>query len=75
MRKRTTVRRGNVLRISRACDRLMADYQILTQLKLGKPDIAPPTVFGTLSALTDQGTFRADRYIVEIQGQCRNCAA
>ena len=33
----------------------MTAYQILEKLQVGEPDIAPPTVYRTLSALTDQG--------------------
>nr|WP_254694265.1 transcriptional repressor [Sulfitobacter sp. SK012] len=33
----------------------MTAYQILERLQVGEPDIAPPTVYRTLSALTDQG--------------------
>ncbi|MCF2870336.1 transcriptional repressor [Octadecabacter sp. G9-8] len=33
----------------------MTAYQILEQLQLSEPDIAPPTVYRTLSALTNQG--------------------
>ncbi|WP_254702294.1 Fur family transcriptional regulator [Roseivivax sp. THAF40] len=33
----------------------MTAYQILSRLQADEPDIAPPTVYRTLSALTDQG--------------------
>ncbi|MFS4583581.1 Fur family transcriptional regulator [Phaeobacter sp. C3_T13_0] len=33
----------------------MTAYQILEQLQIGEPTIAPPTVYRTLSALTEQG--------------------
>ena len=33
----------------------MTAYQILEKLQIAEPDIAPPTVYRTLSALTDQG--------------------
>lgn len=33
----------------------MTAYQILDELQLAEPDIAPPTVYRTLTALTDQG--------------------
>lgn len=55
MRKRAPARQQDVLRILNACDRPMTAYQILERLQLGEPDIAPPTVYRTLSALTDQG--------------------
>jgi Fur family zinc uptake transcriptional regulator len=33
----------------------MTAYQILERLQASEPDIAPPTVYRTLSALTEQG--------------------
>jgi Fur family zinc uptake transcriptional regulator len=33
----------------------MTAYQILEHLQVNEPDIAPPTVYRTLSALTEQG--------------------
>lgn len=33
----------------------MTAYQILARLQTAEPDIAPPTIYRTLSALTDQG--------------------
>lgn len=55
MRKRADARQKDVLTVLNACDRPMTAYQILEQLQLNEPDIAPPTVYRTLSALTDQG--------------------
>ncbi|GFE63812.1 Fur family transcriptional regulator [Litoreibacter roseus] len=55
MRKRAATRQDDVLSVLNACDRPMTAYQILKQLQAGEPDIAPPTVYRTLSALTDQG--------------------
>ena len=128
MRKRATARQNDVLDVLNARDKPMTAYQILEALQTSEPDIAPPTVYRTLSALTDQGrahrlesikafvpcrcshaesvpvlaicedcgsveehdgstllpklnqltdhsAFRAERHIVEIHGQCRNCAA
>lgn len=128
MRKRAAARQTDVLNVLNGCDRPMTAYQILERLQVSEPDIAPPTVYRTLSALTDQGrahrlesmkafvpcrcshiesvpvlaicddcgsvdehdgsdllsgltaltnqnAFRADRYIVEIHGQCDTCAA
>ncbi len=126
MRKRASVRQTDILNVLSSNDRPMTAYQILERLQLREPDIAPPTVYRTLSALTDQGrahrlesikafvpcgcghvesvpglaicqdcgsveehdgsallptltaltdqnTFRADRHIVEIHGQCSAC--
>ncbi len=128
MRKRADARQTDVLSVLKACDRPMTAYQILERLQVSEPDIAPPTVYRTLSALTDQGrahrlesikafvpcrcrhdesvpvlaicedcgsveehdgseilpkltaltdakAFRAEKYIVEIHGQCSSCAA
>ncbi|MFV1493246.1 Fur family transcriptional regulator [Phaeobacter sp. JH18-32] len=55
MRKRATTRQSDVLTVLKACDRPMTAYQILEQLQVSEPSIAPPTVYRTLSALTDQG--------------------
>lgn len=128
MRKRAAARQSDVLTVLKASQRPMTAYQILEQLQVSEPDIAPPTVYRTLSALTDKGeahrlesikafvpcrcnhaervpvlaicedcgsveehdgsdllatltaltdqnAFRADRHIVEIHGQCGSCAA
>ncbi|MGB0504620.1 MAG: Fur family transcriptional regulator [Pikeienuella sp.] len=55
MRKRAAVRQDDVLGVLKACDRPMTAYQILERLQIKEPDIAPPTVYRTLSALTEQG--------------------
>ncbi|UWQ90912.1 transcriptional repressor [Rhodobacteraceae bacterium M382] len=55
MRKRAAARQDDVLSVLKSCDRPMTAYQILERLQVGEPDIAPPTVYRTLSALTDQG--------------------
>ncbi|WP_300035617.1 Fur family transcriptional regulator [uncultured Roseobacter sp.] len=55
MRKRAAARQSDVLSVLDACDRPMTAYQILEKLQENEPDIAPPTVYRTLSALTDQG--------------------
>ncbi len=55
MRKRAVNRQSDVLKVLNACNRPMTAYQILEKLQMGEPNIAPPTVYRTLSALTDQG--------------------
>ncbi len=55
MRKRATARQDDVLSVLKACTKPMTAYQILEELQAHEPDIAPPTVYRTLSALTDQG--------------------
>lgn len=55
MRKRADTRQTDVLEVLKGCTKPMTAYQILEQLQVTEPDIAPPTVYRTLSALTDQG--------------------
>lgn len=55
MRKPAEARQMDVLTLLKACDRPMTAYQILERLQISEPEIAPPTVYRTLSALTDQG--------------------
>jgi Fur family zinc uptake transcriptional regulator len=55
MRKRAAARQADVLSVLNGCDRPMTAYQILERLQVIEPDIAPPTVYRTLSALTVQG--------------------
>ncbi|MGR3614823.1 MAG: Fur family transcriptional regulator [Paracoccaceae bacterium] len=55
MRKQASTRQSDILGVLRSCDRPMTAYQILERLQDDEPDIAPPTVYRTLSALTDQG--------------------
>lgn len=128
MRKPAEVRQKDVLKVLSSSDRPMTAYQILERLQAAEPDIAPPTIYRTLSALTEQGrahrlesikafvpcrcshiesvpvlaicedcgsveehdgsqllptltaltdqsAFRADRHIVEIHGRCETCSA
>ena len=55
MRKRAEARQDDVLDVLRNRQKPMTAYQILEELQAEEPDIAPPTVYRTLSALTDQG--------------------
>ena len=55
MRKPAAVRQDDILALLHTRDLPMTAYQILEELKMGEPGIAPPTVYRTLSALTDQG--------------------
>nr|WP_319947959.1 Fur family transcriptional regulator [uncultured Shimia sp.] len=55
MRKRAALRQTDILGVLEASDRPMTAYQILERLQVTEPDIAPPTVYRTLAALTDQG--------------------
>lgn len=54
MRKQAAVRQADILNVLRSSEGPMTAYQILDQLRQGEPDIAPPTVYRALSALTDQ---------------------
>ena len=55
MRKQAAIRQADILGVLSASDAPMTAYQILGQLQKNEPDIAPPTVYRALSALTDQG--------------------
>jgi len=55
MRKRANTRQDDVLNVLQDSEKPMTAYQILEQLQTHEPGIAPPTVYRTLSALTDQG--------------------
>ena len=55
MRKRNTDRQSEIMGPLLANGKPMSAYQILTALQASEPEIAPPTVYRTLSALTDQG--------------------
>ncbi len=55
MRKKSEDRQSEVLSLLRGNDKPMSAYQVLAALQASEPDIAPPTVYRTLNALTDQG--------------------
>ena len=55
MRKQAAVRQSDVLSVLHEHDKPMTAYAILDQMKLGEPDLAAPTVYRALTALTDQG--------------------
>ena len=55
MRKRAAARQADILAVLKASARPMTAYQILERLQMEEPDIAPPTVYRTLSALTNLG--------------------
>ena len=55
MRKRAKARQDDILSVLNACEKRMTAYQILEELQANEPDIAPPTVYRTRSALTDPG--------------------
>ena len=127
MRKQAAIRQADILDVLKSSQAPMTAYQILGHLQDDEPDIAPPTVYRALAALTDQGRahkleslkafvpcrcdhskslpvlaicedcglvdehdggslvsrldamvtpsgFSAARHVVEIHGQCGNCA-
>ena len=55
MRKQAAVRQADILGVLRSSKAPMTAYQILGKLQKKEPDIAPPTVYRALTALTDQG--------------------
>ena len=55
MRKQAAVRQADILDVLNASDAPMTAYQILERLQGDEPEIAPPTVYRALAALTDQG--------------------
>ena len=127
MRKQAATRQSDVLDVLHEHDKPMTAYAILDRMKADEPDLAAPTIYRALAALTDQGRahkleslkafvpcrcchdasvpvlaicedcgtveehdgfqllkelstisaksqFTAARHIVEIHGQCRQCA-
>lgn len=55
MRKQAAVRQSDVLSVLSGQDKPMTAYAILDQMKLDEPDLAAPTIYRALAALTDQG--------------------
>ena len=54
MRKQAATRQSDVLEVLRRHEKPMTAYAILDQMKVEEPDLAAPTVYRALSALTDQ---------------------
>ncbi|MEP5152474.1 Fur family transcriptional regulator [Planktotalea sp.] len=55
MRKQAQIRQSEVLKVLSKHDKPMTAYAILDKMKRTEPDIAAPTVYRALAALTDQG--------------------
>lgn len=55
MRKQAATRQSDVLKVLERHDKPMTAYAILDQMKREEPALAAPTVYRTLSALTEQG--------------------
>ena len=55
MRKQAAVRQADVLDVLHKHDKPMTAYAILDRMKVTEPDLAAPTIYRALAALTDQG--------------------
>jgi Fur family zinc uptake transcriptional regulator len=55
MRKQAAIRQSDVLDVLQEHDKPMTAYAILDQMKREEPDLAAPTIYRALAALTDQG--------------------
>ncbi len=55
MRKQAATRQSDVLKVLEMHDKPMTAYAILDEMKLAEPGLAPPTIYRTLAALTEQG--------------------
>lgn len=55
MRKNAATRQADILGVLEVSEAPLTAYQILGRLRQGEPDIAPPTVYRALTALTEQG--------------------
>lgn len=55
MRKQAAVRQSDVLGVLHRHEKPMTAYAILDQMKVDEPDLAAPTIYRALAALTDQG--------------------
>jgi len=55
MRKQAATRQTDVLKVLEKHGKPMTAYAILDQMKLGEPGLAAPTIYRTLTALTEQG--------------------
>ena len=55
MRKQAATRQSDVLDVLQSQAKPMTAYAILDQMKRGEPDLAAPTIYRALAALTEQG--------------------
>jgi Fur family zinc uptake transcriptional regulator len=55
MRKQAATRQSDVLKVLERHDKPMTAYAILDQMKRDEPALAAPTIYRTLTALTQQG--------------------
>lgn len=55
MRKQAAMRQADILEVLNGATAPLTAYQILEELQDGEPQIAAPTVYRALNALTEQG--------------------
>lgn len=55
MRKQAAERQSDILSVLHEHEKPMTAYAILDQMKVHEPDLAAPTIYRALAALTDQG--------------------
>ncbi len=55
MRKQAAERQSEVLDVLKDHEKPLTAYAILDQMKVGEPDLAAPTIYRALAALTTQG--------------------
>ena len=55
MRKQASTRQSDVLSVLKGQDKPMTAYAILDKMKRKEPDLAAPTIYRALAALTEQG--------------------
>lgn len=55
MRKQAATRQSDVLDVLCEHEKPLTAYAILDQMKVDEPDLAAPTIYRALAALTDQG--------------------
>ena len=76
MRKQAAVRQSDVLGVLNGHDKPMTAYAILDEMKRGEPDLAAPTVYRALAALTDQGrAHKLESIKAFVPCRCRHDAA
>lgn len=76
MRKQAAVRQSDVLDVLQDHDKPMTAYAILDQMKVNEPDLAAPTVYRALAALTDQGrAHKLESLKAFVACRCRHKAA
>jgi len=76
MRKQAATRQSDVLEVLQGHEKPMTAYDILNQMKLAEPDLAAPTVYRTLAALTEQGrAHRLESIKAFVPCRCKHTAA